>query len=85
MDQCYISDGNPLLHALQVTGAILQCRSAEHLAYFSLELSTSTRDMPWLKSEFNDGGVEHVGQCDVELVDAHLLLVKNEDDSAKFE
>ena len=36
---------------------MLERKAAEHLAHFSLELLTSARDMPWLKSEFNKGGV----------------------------
>ena len=47
----------PFLHTLHLTGTMLERRAAKHLAHFSLEFLASARDMPWFKSEFNDGGV----------------------------
>lgn len=50
------------LHTFHFTGRVLECKAARHLAHFSLEFLASSRDMPWFKSEFNDGGVGCEGE-----------------------
>ena len=47
---------NPFAHTLHLTRMVLEHKAATHLAHFSLEFLASARDMPWFKSEFNDGG-----------------------------
>ena len=37
---------NPLEHALLLTGTVLECKAAEHLAHFSFKLLASARDKP---------------------------------------
>lgn len=46
---------------VHLTVTVLEPKAEKHLAYFSLELSTSARDIPWLSSEFNEGGVGYAG------------------------
>ena len=41
--------------------------------------------MPWFKSELTDDGWDLKDKCQVELMEAHLLMVKNADDSVRFE
>ena len=41
---------------------MLENKAAEHLAHFSLEFLASAKDMPWLKSEFNDGEMGRTGE-----------------------
>lgn len=75
----------PFLHTLHLIGMVLESTASKHLAYFSLKLLTSARKC------FNSrvclmGRVSCVQEkCQVELMNAHLLLVKNVNDSAKFE
>ena len=47
---------------LHLTGTVLECKAAEHLVHFSLEILTSARDKLWSKRDFNDGGVGRVDE-----------------------
>ena len=41
---------------------MLEHRVAKELAHYSLEFLALARDMPWLKSEFNEGRVGRAGE-----------------------
>ena len=76
---------NPFEHTLHLTGTGLECKAAEHLAHFSLEIAASVRVKlgPRKTSMIAVWDVEV--RCQVVLLNLNLLTMRNVDGSAKLE